>query len=493
MKEVRTRIAPSPTGYFHLGIARTALFNFLFAKKNKGKFILRIDDTDKERSKKEYEIDILKSLLWLGIFWDEGPVLKSTNAQVYDQKYLNFEKDYLGDYGPYRESERTEIYKKYLKELLDKDLAYLCFCKKEDLEAQKQAMIAAGQVPKYPGICRNLSKKEALKRAKKEPFVIRLKVPSKKISFLDLLRGKIEFDLNLIGDFVISKGFEEPLYNFTTVIDDYEMKISHIIRGEDHISNTPKQIILQEVLEFPKPKYLHLPLILGEDKTKLSKRHGAISIKELKELGYLPEAIVNYLALLGWWPKDDIEIFSLKELIELFEINQLQKHPAIFSFKKLDWINKVYIRKLPLEKLTELCQNYFEKEIDFDYLKRVVALFQERLSKISEIKELANYFFEPPQYPKELLLWKGQNFSEVKKVLKEIKEVLSKKEIYEFSKEKILENLKPLAEKYGNGPVFWPLRVALSGKNASPPPQEIAEILGKEETIKRIEEAIKKL
>ena len=439
MKEIRTRIAPSPTGYFHLGTARTALFNFLFAKKNKGKFILRIDDTDKERSKREYEVDILKSLLWLGIFWDEGPVLKSTNAQAYDQKYLNFEKDYIGDYGPYRQSERIEIYKKYLKELIDKDLAYFCFCKKEDLEAQKQAMISAGQVPKYPGICRSLSKKESFKRAEKEPFVVRLKVPSKKISFLDLLRGKIEFDLDSIGDFVISKGLEEPLYNFSTVVDDYEMKITHIIRGEDHISNTPKQIILQEALGFPRPKYLHLPLILGEDKTKLSKRHGAVSIKELKELGYLPEAIINYLALLGWWPKEDIEIFSLKELIELFEINQLQKHPAIFSFKKLDWINRIYIRKLSLEKLAQLCQSYIGEKVDFDYLKRVVALFQERLSKISEIKELASYFFKKPQYKKELLLWRDQSFSEAKKILKEIKEVLLKKEVQEFRREEILE------------------------------------------------------
>ncbi len=493
MKEIRTRIAPAPTGYFHLGVARTALFNFLFARKNKGKFILRIDDTDKERSKKEYEIDILKSLAWLGLFWDEGPILKSAENNFLTQKHLNFGKEYVGDFGPYRQSERIEIYKKYLQKLIDKDLAYFCFCKKEDLEAQKQAMIAAGQVPKYPGICRNIPKQEAFRRAEKEPFVIRLKVPSKKIRFVDLLRGKIEFDLDLIGDFVISKGFDEPLYNFTTVVDDYEMRISHIIRGEDHISNTPKQIILQEALEFPRPKYLHLPLILGEDKSKLSKRHGAISIRELKELGYLPEAIVNYLALLGWWPKEDVEIFSLKELIELFDISQLQKHPAIFSFKKLDWLNRVYIRRLSVEKLASLCQKYLGEDIDFDYLKKVVSLFQERLSKISEIKDLASYFFEEPEYPKELLLWKDQDFSQAKEILKEIKEVFLKKELSEFNKEKILENLKPLAEKYGNGPVFWPLRVALSGKEASPPPQEIAEILGKEETIRRIEKAIEKI
>ena len=329
----RVRIAPSPTGWLHIGTARTALFNFLFARKNGGKFILRIEDTDKERSKKEYEENILEGLKWLNLYWDEGP-------------------DIGGPYGPYRQSERIEIYKEYLLKLLKEEKAYYCFCSPEEIEAQKKDMALRGLTPIYSGKCRNLSKREAEEKIKRgENYVIRIKMPQKKIKFKDLIRGEIEFDLSLIGDIVIAKSLEEPLYNFTVVVDDYLMKITHVIRGDDHISNTPKQLVLQEMLGFERPFYAHLPMILGPDRSKLSKRHGEMALTEYKKLGYLKEAMINFLALLGWHPSSDEEIFSLEELIERFSLERVQKSGAVFNHLKLDWFNSFYLKKIPFEEL----------------------------------------------------------------------------------------------------------------------------------------------
>lgn len=329
--EVRTRFAPAPTGFLHIGSARTALFNYLFAKKNEGVFILRIEDTDKERSKPEYEKDIIDSLKWLGIEWDEL----------------------------YRQSERREIYAKYLKKLLDEDLAYHCFCSEEELEAQRDYFLSIGRPPIYNGKCKNLPK-EIVKKylAEKKSSIIRFKVPAKKVEFEDLIRGKIEFDASLIGDFSIAKDLNNPLYNFACVIDDFEMRISHVIRGEDHLSNTPKQILIQEALGFPRPEYAHLPLILGPDRTKLSKRHGAVAISEYKKDGYLPETLINFMAFLGWNPGTEREIYSMASLIKEFSLERIQKGGAIFNIKRLDFLNSFYIRQRSLEKLTELCLPY---------------------------------------------------------------------------------------------------------------------------------------
>ena len=329
--EVRTRFAPAPTGVLHIGGARTALFNYLFAKKNEGVFILRIEDTDIERSKPEYEKDIMDSLKWLGIEWDEF----------------------------YRQSERREIYARYLKKLLGEDKAYYCFCSEEELEAQRQYRLSIGEAPRYSGKCANLSKDEVQRRigAGERP-VIRFRVPSKKIEFNDLIREKLEFETSLMGDFVIAKDFANPLYNFACVIDDFEMKISHVIRGEEHISNTPKQILLQEALNFPQVQYAHLPMILAPDRTKLSKRHGAAGISEYKKEGYLPEALVNFMAFLGWNPGGEREIYSMPSLIKEFSLERVQKGGAIFNIKRLDFLNSFYIRQRSVEKLTELCLPY---------------------------------------------------------------------------------------------------------------------------------------
>ncbi len=505
IKEVRVRLAPSPTGPFHIGTARTALFNWLFARHNNGSFILRIDDTDQERNDIRWEREILENLSWLGLNWDEGPILSSFDKNRYnnpdEQRMLKLKEGYLGEYGPYHQSKRTDIYKKYLNYLLDNNLAYRCFCRPEELKIEKEAMISAGQIPKYSGRCRSLTSSQVEEKLKKgEPYVIRIKTPEKKISFIDLIRGKITFDMNLIGDFIIAKGIERPLYNFTSVVDDYEMKITHVIRGEDHISNTPKQIIIQELLGFPGVKYAHIPLILNPGRKKLSKRDGGFSVQELKEKGYLPEAILNFLSLLGWHPESDQEFFSTKEAIEMFSIEKIQKSPAIFLTEKLNWLNSKYIKSFDIDKLVSLIKPYIKipkyseimVDVNDDYLKKVVLLFQDRITTLSEINELADFFFKRINYSKDLLIWKNESPKLIMKSLEEIKQSFIS--MGSWNKNLIEENLFKIADKIGDrGVIFWPLRVALSGKKASPSPIEIAEILGKNESIERISKAIDKL
>jgi len=510
--EVRVRFAPSPTGFLHIGGARTALFNFLFARKNRGVFVLRIEDTDKERVKPEYERDIMESLRWLGIEWDEGP-------------------DVGGKYGPYRQSERIEIYKKYLEKLLEEGKAYYCFCTPEELEAERQYLLSIGQAPKYSGKCRNLPK-EMVEKYKKEgkSFVIRFKVPQKEVEFDDLVRGKIKFDMSLSGDFVIARNFYSPLYNFACVVDDFEMKITHVIRAEEHISNTPKQILLQEALGFPRPLYAHIPLILGPDRSKLSKRHGATSIKEYRKQGYLPEALINFMAFLGWNPGGDREFYSMNSLIKEFSLERVQKSGAVFNIKKLDFLNGFYIRQKSLEKLAELCIPYLieanlikpqfkerefppayggkeiftvykisetGEEITFETLKKIVGIYQQRLKKLSEISELTDFFFKKElKYERSLLKWKDMNDEEIFKSLDKLENLLSK--IDDWSKENLEKVLMEEARKFSEsikreagdrGYLLWPLRVALTGKEASAGPFEIAEILGKEKTLLRIKRA----
>lgn len=411
-ESARVRIAPSPTGPFHIGTARTALFNYLFAKKNKGSFILRIEDTDKDRSKPEFEKDIMIGLQWLGLKWDEKP---------------------------YRQSERTEIYKKYINKLLGNGSAYYCFPNR----------------------------------------VICFKTTHKKLVFNDLIRGEVAFDTALFDDFIIAKDVSSPLYNLAAVIDDYEMKITHIIRGEDHISNTPKQILLQEALGFDRPQYAHLPLILGPDRSKLSKRHGATSLNQYRDLGYLPEAINNFVALLGWNPGTDKEIFSLKELEKEFSLERVGKSGAIFNIEKLNWLNGYYIKKMSTSKLSKL--------INKD--KRIIKLFQKRLKTLKEIDELSNFFFkEKLEYDPKLLTWKQDTKSKTLSILKELQNLYEAKPHGELKK--ILELL---AKKFTTGSVFWPLRVALSGQKTSPDPLAIAKILDKKKVLQRINEAIQKL
>ena len=470
-KEIRVRIAPSPTGFLHVGTARAALFNYLFAKHESGKFILRIEDTDLERSSPKFEKDIIESLKWLGIAWDEGPS---------------------------RQSDRIEIYTKYLKTLLKENKAYYCFCSEEELEAVRQDQLSRGLAPRYNGKCRSLTETEIKKRLTEgESAIIRFKTHGEKVSFNDLIRGKIEFDTSLIGDFTIAKDLTTPLYNFAVVVDDFEMKISHIIRGEDHIPNTPKQILIQQALGLPQPQYAHLPLILGPDRSKLSKRHAAVSVANYREEGYLPEALINFMVFLGWNPGTDQEIYSLTALSQEFTLEKVQKSGAVFNLKRLDYLNGFYIRQKPLDELTELCRPYLPAspaggpKAEKDFLKKVVGLHQERLKKLSEITELADFYFQDKlNYDKELLRWKDADDQKMAESLDNLDNLLSEISERNWAKENLEKVLMARAEKIKDrGYLLWPLRVALAGKKASAGPIEIAAILGKEKTLTRLKEA----
>ncbi len=518
-EKVRVRIAPSPTGPLHIGTARTALFNFLFARQNNGAFILRIEDTDKERSKPKWEQDIIENLKWLNVFWDEG--INPENHQ-----------EYLGQYGPYRQSQRQEIYRSYIKKLLAEGKAYYCFCTPQELEAKKQYQMSIGRPPFYNGQCRDLPEKTVKEHLQEgKPAVIRFKTNSQQVIFDDLIKGKIEFDASLLGDMTIAKDESWPLYNLAAVIDDYEMKISHVIRGEDHISNTPKQLLLQDALGLPHPKYGHFALILGADRSKLSKRHGAVSISAYKKQGYLSEALINFMAFLGWNPGEEREIYSLNSLIKDFSLQRCHKSSAVFNIQKLNWINGFYIRKKSTQKITELCLPYLveagliqpifesnqhlvgigpvelkevylitatKERIAFETLEKIIEIYKERLKFLSEIPELVDFFFKDKlDYPKNLLLWKEMDEKGLQKALGTLKTALTGVEECVWTKDNLQTILTQLAAKTGpegdRGYLLWPLRAALSGKQASAGPFEIAQILCKEKTLKRIQQAEAKL
>ena len=431
-KEVRVRFAPSPTGLLHIGGARTALFNYLFTKKNNGTFILRIEDTDKERSKKEYEDNILESLSWLGVKWDEL----------------------------YRQSERLDIYKNYLKKLLDEESAYVS----DEREGESKS-------------------------------VIRLKNPGEAIKFNDLVRGDITFNTGDLGDFVIAKNLDTPLYHFAVVVDDFEMKITHVIRGEEHLSNTPRQILIARALKVKEPSYAHLPLILSEDKSKMSKRQGEISVTSYREAGYLPGAIVNFIAFLGWslQSKTNEEIFSLTDLEKRFDLGNIQKGGAIFNIEKLNWVNKQHIKRMPKEALVSSLLNFIpegwrEKALgDKDFWEKVVSLEAERLQKLCDIKDLVSYFFEKVYPGRELLLRSGEKDPvECKKHLTQIANLLNNIPYNNFSAKEVRNAIWNYAEENGRANVLWPMRVALTAKERSPDPFLIAGIMGKEEVKTRI-------
>ena len=502
-KQIRTRFAPSPTGPLHMGNVRTALFNYLFAKRYKGSFVLRIEDTDKERSTKEWEDDAIKNLMWIGLSWNEGIGVRDVS------------------HGPYRQSERTDIYKKYLEKLLRENKAYYCFCTPEELEAQKQEQASRGEAPRYTGKCRTLLKEEIEKNLdSKKSSTIRFITEHKTISFNDLIRNKIEFKTEFLGDFIIAKNLTTSLYNFTVVIDDFEMRITHVIRGEDHIPNTPKQILLQHALGLPSVIYAHLPLLLGEDRTKLSKRHGNNSLTRFRAEGYLPEAVVNFLALLGWNPGNDKEIFSLSLLEREFSIERIQKGAAVFNIQRLDWINGFYIRQKSPKKLTELCIPFLIKAdllsnnnenriinllkrqgssytvsatketMNIETIEKIVSLYQERLKKLSDIAEFTEFFFKKElHYSKEMLQWKKASDNDTKDALEQLENLLKGIDEKSWTIKELENVMFTKINKGDRGVLLWPLRVALTGKKASAGPFDIAEILGKNQTLYRIQYA----
>jgi nondiscriminating glutamyl-tRNA synthetase len=337
MSRVRVRFAPSPTGYVHVGNVRTALFNWLFARHEDGTLVLRIEDTDIERSRDEYERQLTEDLRWFGLDWQEGP-------------------EHGGAFGPYRQSQRKELYHRCAIQLIDQQHAYYCFCSPVQLEAEREAALKAGEQPRYSGRCRTRPREEAARKvAEGQPAAIRLRIPQGELTWDDLVHGPVSFSSEVIGDFILVRSDGHPTYNYTVVIDDHLMEITHVIRGDDHISNTPRQLALYQALSWAPPRFAHLSSILGPDRARLSKRHGATSLQNFRQMGVLPEALMNYLALLGWSPHDGTtEILSREDLIAQFSLNRLTKAPAVFDFDKLKWMNRHYMKQCPVRRLAEL-------------------------------------------------------------------------------------------------------------------------------------------
>ncbi|MFN4111094.1 MAG: glutamate--tRNA ligase [Ignavibacteria bacterium] len=479
---MRTRFAPSPTGYLHVGGLRTALYNFLFARKNNGKFILRIEDTDRSRYVEGAVENLIQTLKWCDLFYDEGP-------------------DVGGPYGPYIQSQRLEIYREYAGKLVQKGHAYYCFCSPERLAALREEQIKL-KVPqiKYDKHCLKLSPQEVQKKLDAdEKYVIRLNVPENQtVKFYDIIRGKIEFDTNFIDDQVLLKSDGYPTYHLANVVDDHLMKITHVIRGEEWLSSTPKHILLYDYFGWEKPQFAHLPLLLNPDRSKLSKRQGDVAVEEYRAKGYLKEALINFVALLGWNAGDDREFYYLNELIEKFSLEGVNKSGAVFDLNKLLWLNGEHIRKKSVEDLLLLLKDeikkskYASQNFSDEYLKLVISAMQERINFVHEIITKSYYFFERPISYEEKAIQKNWK-PETPEYLNLLVEALEKldnpsKEDYEKALNSVTEKLQ-----INKGKIIHPLRLALSGTSAGPSIFDLLYTLGKEEAIIRFKEAIQKI
>lgn len=478
--EVRVRYAPSPTGHLHIGNARTALFNYLFARNQNGKFIIRIEDTDQKRNIEGGEESQLRYLKWLGIEWDESI-------------------DVGGEYGPYRQSERTEIYQKYTEELLEKGLAYHCYCTSEELEKEREEQQANSQMPRYSGKCRNLTAEQRaeLEAEGREPS-IRFRVPSNtEIKWNDMVKDEVSFESEGIGDFVIVKKDGTPTYNYAVAIDDYLMKMTHVLRGDDHISNTPKQILVYEALGWTPPVFGHMTLIVNENRRKLSKRDESIIqfIEQYKELGYLPEALFNFITMLGWSPVGEEEIFSKEQFIEIFDPARLSKSPALFDTSKLRWMNNQYMKQLDLDEVVALSVPHLVKAGKVEetrdaeteqWVRDLVALYQEQMSFGAEIVELTEMFFKKEiDYSEEAKAVLAEE--QVPEVLKAFAEEISSLE--EFSADEIKAATKAVQKATGQKgkKLFMPIRVATTGETHGPELPKAISLLGKETVLARLE------
>jgi glutamyl-tRNA synthetase len=479
-KPVIVRFPPSPTGLLHIGTVRTCLYNYLFAKKHGGKIVMRLEDTDTQRSTEEYADNIMSGLQNLGITWDDGP---------------------------FKQSERGDIYKKHLQQLIDQEKAYFCFCTAEELEAERAEQQAKKLPPRYSGKCRSVRKAEADERMKNgEKAVIRFKVPEQKsIIFEDIVRGKVEINTREIADFVIAKDLKSCLYNFVVVVDDHEMNVSHVIRGEDHISNTPKQILIFEAFGWQSPQFAHLPLILNSDKSKLSKRKNDVSVDDYLQKGILPEALLNFLALLGWNTKDEKEIFTMDELTEHFELERVQKGGAIFDYERLLWMNGSWIRQLPVADVIERITPFLQNDeiiatqlntVDTAFLTKAVATIHERLKTLAEAPELLRFYFVTnEEYTVDAELFPHQkmkvDLEMAKRSIGEGIAALENVSETDWTAAKIQVLLMNKVQELGikNGQLLWPLRVALSNEKFSPGVFEILDVLGKAKSLARLHKA----
>lgn len=459
---VRVRFAPSPTGHLHIGGARTALFNWLFARHHNGKFILRIEDTDRSRSTEEYIESIIESIKWLGLDWDEGP---------------------------FRQTDRMETYRTYAYKLLEEGKAYRCYCTPEELEERRQKAMKEGKPPRYDRRCREI--KETLDK----PFAIRFKMPLEGETVVkDLVKGTVTFKNIEIEDLVILRSDGTPTYNFCVVVDDFEMKITNVIRGEDHLNNTPKQIHIYQALGINPPEFAHIPMILGTDRARLSKRHGATSVLAYRDEGYLPEALVNFLARLGW-SYGDQEIFTREELIKYFNLEQVGKANAVFNAEKLLWLNSEYIKLTPEERLFELVkpflvnEGYLKENVDIKWACRAIKSLKERCRTLKELAHAMRYYLldyvdiEPKAKEKYIN-------PETIPIIKEITEKLA--QLNDFTQDKIEKIFMDIVNERGLklGQVAQPIRVVITGSTVSPGIYEVLEIVGKEKTLKRLRRII---
>lgn len=479
-QEVRVRYAPSPTGHLHIGGARTALFNYLYARHNNGKFIVRIEDTDIARNIETGELSQLDNLKWLGIEYDESV-------------------DIGGEYGPYRQMERLDTYKTHADQMLEKGIAYKCFCTAEELEAERETQKASGiAAPQYSGTCRNLTSEEvAEKEAAGMPYTLRMKVPADvTYEFEDLVRGPISFESKDVGDWVLVKTNGIPTYNFAVVIDDYLMKISHVFRGEEHLSNTPKQMMIFDAFGWEHPVYGHMTLIINEERKKLSKRDESILqfISQYKDLGYIPEALFNFFALLGWSPEGEEEIFSKEELIRIFDVSRLSKSPSMFDKQKLTWMNNQYIKAMPLEEVVKLALPHLQKDGKLpqdltaeqaEWAEKLIALYHDQLSFGAEITELTEVFFtdEIAFKEDEKAILAGE---QVPEVMASFKEQLQNLETFEAADIKAAIKAVQKATGHKGKNLFMPIRVVTTGQMHGPELPDAISLLGKDKTIARV-------
>jgi glutamyl-tRNA synthetase len=474
----RVRFAPSPTGYLHVGGARTALFNWLFARSTGGAFVLRIEDTDFVRSTEESLSAILTSMLWLGLDWDEGPGKE-------------------GAAGPYFQSKRMGIYLNFASRLVESGHAYKCFCSLKELKERKEALLARKQASQYDGRCRELSEKETASReGRGEPYVLRFRVRAGSTAWDDAVKGRIEFSNTELDDFVMLRSDGTPTYNFAVTVDDISMRITHVIRGDEHISNTPRQVLLYEALGESQPVFAHIPMILGSDGTKLSKRHGAVALSHYQRQGFLPEAMVNFLALLGWSYDGTQEIFSAEELVEKFSLEKVSSNPSVFDHEKLLWLNGQYMKRLSVSDRTDLVVRYL-REVERmggvdekrDWIASITQVLGERLRVASQITEYAGFFFvEKVQYDQKAreLLLSGKRTRETLLATADTLEGLR-----EYNAGPIEQAIRSLAEKMSleAGELIHPARAALTGKTTSPGVFEVMELLGKKRSVARLREA----
>ncbi|MFZ3590877.1 glutamate--tRNA ligase [Bacillus sp. DJP31] len=483
LNEVRVRYAPSPTGHLHIGNARAAIFNYLFARNQNGKFIIRIEDTDQKRNIEGGEESQLKYLKWLGVDWDEST-------------------DVGGEFGPYRQSERNDLYQKYYEELLVKGLAYKCYFTEEEIEHEREEQLARSEMPRYSGRHRDLTEadREAFEKEGRQPS-IRFRVPEGKVyRFNDMVKGEISFEADGIGDFVIVKKDGIPTYNFAVVVDDYLMKITHVLRGEDHISNTPKQMMIYEALNWSIPTFGHMTLIVNDQRKKLSKRDESIIqfIEQYEALGYLPEALFNFISLLGWSPVGEEEIFSKEQFIEIFDPARLSKSPAVFDTQKLTWMNNQYMKKLDLDQVVGLSLPHLVKvgrisatpsESEMAWARDLIALYQEKMSFGAEIVELTELFYKTEiQYDDEAKEVISED--QVPEVMKAFLVELNRLEV--FGAEEIKSAIKATQKATGQKgqKLFMPIRVATTGQTHGPDLPKAISLLGKEKVTLRIKQLI---